>query len=199
MSLIQSPGFLMREKFTRNAFLIVQPSYIRATMARLRHRHSLPSTPLACARACPLRFSPLSSLRRYLLETRKRPIRLTYVLARLLLQRSLRSQFWHSYSRVRPFMTVSGWDGYTMEGRAGKTDRIQDIEEDRRAVRPPLRLPFEGTSERISVVYPLYRHGRLRNVSFAATWKISLVLADLGFMTPSRFLRRERHGRWFKV
>lgn len=44
--------------------------------------------------------------RHYLHETRKKPIRLTYVAARLLLQRSLQSQFWHSYSRVRIFMIM---------------------------------------------------------------------------------------------
>lgn len=46
------------------------------------------------------------SLRHYLHETRKRPIRLTYVAARLLLQRSLQSRFWHSYSRARIFMII---------------------------------------------------------------------------------------------
>lgn len=111
---------LMREKFARDIFLIARLSYIRITMSRPWHP-ALPSS------SCPspalvLRVFP--SLRHYLLETRKRPIRLTYVVARLLLQRSLQSQFWHSYSRVRPFMTMSV--KYTTKDRRDqrKADRI---------------------------------------------------------------------------
>lgn len=47
-----------------------------------------------------------------------------------------------------------------------------------------LRLPFEGTFEG-RYIFVVYRYGRLRNVPFASTRKISLVLADLGFTTSS--------------
>lgn len=141
----------MREKFTRNIFLIVRLSYIRATMSRPWH----PALSFSLSPSLALVLHVFPSLRRYLLETRKRPIRLTYVVARLLLQRSLQSQFWHSYSRVRPFMTMSV--KYTTKDRRDqrKADRIWDTGRDRRAVLPPLRLPFEGTFER-RYIYLLY-------------------------------------------
>lgn len=91
--IVDSRTCLPREKFTRDIFLIVCPSYIRVAMDRDTPvlRSSLP--PLAVSA---LVLSVFPSLRRHLPETRKRPIRLTYVVARLLLQRSLQSQFWHS-------------------------------------------------------------------------------------------------------
>lgn len=175
--------FLMREKFTWNIFLIVRLSYIRITVSRPWHP-DLPSSP------CPsltLVLHVFPSLRHYLLETRKRSIRLTYVVARLLLQRSLQSQFWHSYSRVRPFMTMSV--KYTTKDRRDqrKADRIWDTGKDGRTVLSPLRLPFESAFER-RYIFVVYRHGRLRNIPFAVTRKISLALANVGFTTsPANF------------
>lgn len=170
----------MREKFTRNIFLIVRLSYIRATAALPWHSalpSSLPPSPAPVLRVFP-------SLRRYLLETRKRPIRLTYVVARLLLQRSLQSQFWHSYSRVRPFMTMSV--KYTTKDRRDqrKADGIWDTGEDPAAVKTSFRRHIRAKI----YIFVVYRHGRLRNVPFAATRKISLVSTDLGFtISPADF------------
>lgn len=195
----------MREKFTRNIFLIVRPSYIRATIARLCLCVYMWHPPSPPRRRLPLGYSSPSplfpSLRHYLHETRKRPIRLTYVAARLLLQRSLQSQFWHSYSRVRIFMIMPVKYTTVEEGRTDRReiDRVLDEEEDHSsAVQPPLRLPFEGTFERIYICY-VYRHtnpyvtSRLHlRGKLALSWPTSVL------RFPADFYAADEHGCRFK-
>lgn len=77
----------------------------------------------------PFLFPPLFIASRHPTpETRKRAIRLTYVVARLLLQRSLQSQFWHSYSRVPVFMVVSVEKGLGKEREKEQEEGQRKIE-----------------------------------------------------------------------
>lgn len=174
----------MREKFTRNIFLIVRLSYIRATVSRSVRHPALPSS-LSPFPVLVLRVFPF--LLRYLFETRKRPIRLTYVVARLLLPRSLQSQFGQSYSRVRSFMTTSV--KYTAKDRRIR-ERLTGSETQEKIVSCPaaVKTSFRRHIRPETYICCIYRHGRLRNVLFAVTWKISLVSAALGFTTsPADF------------
>lgn len=126
----------------------IHTKYLFNSSALVYSGHSVslvtPSSSLLVVSFSALVLRVFPSLRRYLRETRKRPIRLTYAVARLLLQRSLQSQFGHSYSRVRILYDHVG-EIYTTkdkrigEGLTGSETQEKTVE----PVLPPLRLPFE--------------------------------------------------------
>lgn len=194
----------MREKFTRNIFLIVRPSYIRATIARpclcvcmcetqlfsSSTRISSPPPPLLSF------FPPYDTISTKLVKDPFVWLTLQlvcYYCSRYRINSGTRI-------RVRIFMIMPMKYTTVEKGRTDRReiDRVLDVEEDHSsAVQPPLKLPFEETFERIYIYY-VYRHtDPYVIVSFAPTWKISFVLADLSFTISDRFLC---HGRtWLSL
>lgn len=99
---------------------------------------------------------------------------MTYVVARLLLQRSLQTQFWHSYSTCTAlYDRVSETHDHERTGRIGEGGRqgVENRAATKRETpaRGPSRCPAAvKTSFRRAHpgrIYLLRRHGRLRNTS----------------------------------